>query len=104
MGCQVYRRNGDSALVSADDISPSALENCLHKAAALCPESPHPRKTTAEKLFSAPAVRDRKILPVSHGSYPILLDAHLTGGLVHEAFGHAAEGDSVCRGSINPQA
>ncbi len=218
MGCQIFRRNGDTALVSAEEISPASLQNCLQKAIALCPESRNQRKLTAEKLFSAPALTDRKILPVSHGfdtvspaqakeallafhrelmnldteiscstsltviheqwrilrsdgsdvhftmprslfrhemslwaegknctlhtgfvgndfsilkekdiqemirtrvkdrlvrlrelvhapqiphgSYPILLDAHLTGGLVHEAFGHAAESDSVFRGSI----
>lgn len=38
--------------------------------------------------------------PVDHGSYPLIIDAHLMGGLVHEAFGHAAEGDLVFKGSI----
>lgn len=37
---------------------------------------------------------------IEYGSYPIIIDAHLTGGLVHEAFGHAAESDAVFRGSV----
>lgn len=42
--------------------------------------------------------------PVPCGSYPLLIDAHLTGGLVHEAFGHAAESDTVHRGSVLAEA
>jgi len=50
------------------------------------------RMPLLEALTTAPSV--------PHGSYRILIDAHLTGGLVHEAFGHAAESDAVYRGSI----
>lgn len=218
IGCQAYRKNGDSALVSADEISPSALESCLSRAIALCPDNRSNREVSADELFSASPVTEQKVIPVAqgfdsltpaqiretlltfhrellslapeishttslmvihdewqilrsdgsdvyftmprslfrheishwaegknytldtvvvgsdfsivtekkqldiirarvrdrlerlrelvkaphvaHGSYPILLDAHLTGGLVHEAFGHATESDSVFRGTI----
>ncbi len=68
--------------------------------------SPLISKDIQEKLYQRTAARNEHLrelvtaAPVDHGSYPLIIDAHLMGGLVHEAFGHATEGDLIFKGSI----